>query len=126
MGVSSTADERTVKFKPASRRISARRGEAEARMSLVEGTSRPEYYTRDWETACACGQMRDCWVSSADGEALWLMRLAWSLDDYGFLVFAEGAPQGVGNFAHCGQRFHSAQDGGEQVFGGGGAAAQFR
>ena len=103
------ADERTVKVKPASRSISARRGEAEARMSFVEGTSRPEYYTRDWETA-------RLWPDAG-------LRLAWRLDDYGFLVFAEGAPQGVGNFAYCGERFHRSQDGGQQVFGGCGATA---
>ena len=51
------------------------------------------------------------------------MRLARRLDDYGFLVFAEGAPQGVGDFAHCGEGFHGCQDGGDQILGGGGAAA---
>src|SRR6266403_315183 len=37
-GVSSTAEDITVKVKPAARKISARRGEAEARMSFVEDT----------------------------------------------------------------------------------------
>jgi len=35
MGVSSTAEDIVMKEKPASRRISARRGEAEARMSFI-------------------------------------------------------------------------------------------
>src|SRR5215831_13235839 len=44
-GVSSTAEESTVKGIPASRRTSARRGEAEARINFI-GSLRPGYYTQ--------------------------------------------------------------------------------
>jgi hypothetical protein len=50
------ADDITVKANPAFRKISARRGEAEARISFVELTARPEYYTPPLDTACASGQ----------------------------------------------------------------------
>jgi hypothetical protein len=43
MGVSSTAKDTTVKVMPASRRISARRGEEEARISFM-AKGRQEYY----------------------------------------------------------------------------------
>ena len=45
-----------MKVKPASRRISARRGDAEARMSFVEDTTREEYYTGLGETPWALVQ----------------------------------------------------------------------
>ncbi len=51
-------------------------------MSLVAGTTRPEYYTRGSETARACGQIQHRTTPAA---------VARRLNDYGFLVFAEGA-----------------------------------
>jgi hypothetical protein len=47
------------------------------------------------------------------------------LDDYGFLVFAEGAAEGIGDFADCGVGFDGLQDGGHQILGGAGAALNF-
>jgi len=47
------------------------------------------------------------------------------LDDYGFLVFAEEASEGVGDFADGGVGFDGGEDGGEKIFGGGGAALEF-
>ena len=52
-------------------------------------------------------------------------RPAESLDDDGFLVFAEDAAEGVGDFADGGVGFDGGEDGGEQIFGGGGAACEF-
>ena len=46
-------------------------------------------------------------------------------DDYGFLVFAEEASEGVGDFADGGVGFDGGEDGGEKIFGGGGAALEF-
>src|SRR5258706_13403328 len=43
-------------------------------------------------------------------------------DDDGFLVFAEDAAEGVGDFADGGVGFDSGEDGGEKIFGSGGAA----
>src|ERR1700676_2293529 len=43
-----------------------------------------------------------------------------SSNDYGFLIFAEGAAERVGDFAHGGVGFHGGEDGGEKIFGGGG------
>src|SRR4029077_8523528 len=46
-------------------------------------------------------------------------------DDNRLLVFAEGAAEGVGNFADRGERLDGVEDGGHQVFGGAGAALDF-
>src|SRR6266850_2065418 len=43
-------------------------------------------------------------------------------DDHGFLVFAEDAAEGVGDFADGGVGFDGGEDGGEEIFGSGGAA----
>ena len=48
------------------------------------------------------------------------------LDDDGFAVFAELAAKSVGNFSHGGIGFNGGEDGGEQIFGGGGAASELR
>src|SRR5208282_4110869 len=48
-----------------------------------------------------------------------------SLDDDGFLVFAEDAAEGVGDFADGGVGFDGGEDGGEEIFGGGGAGPEF-
>src|SRR5258706_13548432 len=45
-------------------------------------------------------------------------------DDDGFLVFAEDAAEGVGDFADGGVGFDSGEDGGEKIFGSGGAALE--
>src|SRR5712664_1127339 len=46
-------------------------------------------------------------------------------DDDGFLVFAEDAAEGVGDFTDGGVGFDGGEDGGEEIFGGGGAALEF-
>src|SRR5260370_645382 len=46
-------------------------------------------------------------------------------DDDGFLVFAEDAAEGVGDFADGGVGFDGGEDGGEEILGGGGAALEF-
>jgi hypothetical protein len=46
-------------------------------------------------------------------------------DDDGFLVFAEDAAEGVGDFADGGVGFDGGEDGGEEIFCGGGAALKF-
>jgi len=46
-------------------------------------------------------------------------------DDDGFLVFAEDAAEGVGDFAYGGVGFDGSEDGGEKIFGADGAAAEF-
>src|SRR5260370_1304028 len=46
-------------------------------------------------------------------------------DDDGLLVFAEDAAEGVGDFADGGVGFDGGENGGEEVFGGGGAALEF-
>src|SRR5258706_7793978 len=46
-------------------------------------------------------------------------------DDDGFLVFAEDAAEGVGDFADGGVGFDGGEDGGKKIFGGGGAALEF-
>ena len=45
-------------------------------------------------------------------------------DDDGFLVFAEDAAKGVGDFADGGISFDGSEDGGEKIFGSGGAALE--
>src|SRR5712664_2591302 len=45
-------------------------------------------------------------------------------DDDGFLVFAEDAAEGVGDFARGGVGFDGGEDGGEEIFGSGGAALE--
>jgi len=45
-------------------------------------------------------------------------------DDDGFLVFAEDTSEGVGDFANGGVGFDGGEDGGEEIFGGGGAALE--
>src|SRR5258708_10164703 len=47
-------------------------------------------------------------------------------DDDGFLVFAEDAAEGVGDFADGGVGFDGGEDGGEEIFGGGGPAREVR
>src|SRR6266850_7934412 len=96
-GVSSTAEESTENCIPALRRISARRGEAEARisfMALVEEA----YYSKKWPTACPSGQQPGS-ISQHDG----------------FLVFAENVPQRVGNFSNRCEVFDRRQDRRNQV-----------
>jgi hypothetical protein len=46
-------------------------------------------------------------------------------DDDGFLVFAEDVAEGVGDFAYGGVGFNGGEDGGEEIFCGGGAALEF-
>ena len=48
-----------------------------------------------------------------------------ALDDDGFLVFAEDAAEGVGDFADGGVGFDGGENGGQEIFGGGGAALEF-
>src|SRR4249919_3283500 len=76
------AEERMENENPAAWRISARRVDAEARMSFMS-------------------------------------------DDDGFLVFAEDAAEGVGDFTNGGVGFDGGEDGGEEIFCGGGAALEF-
>jgi len=45
-------------------------------------------------------------------------------DNDGFLVFAEDAAEGVGDFADGGVGFDGGEDGGEKIFGSGGAALE--
>src|SRR6266481_6589566 len=87
------AEESTVKEKPASWRISARRTDADARISFMGNPGGEEYYSK-------------------------------KSDDHGFLVFAEDAAEGVGDFAHGGVGFDGGEDGGEEIFGSGGAALE--
>src|SRR6267143_3405848 len=72
-----------VNEKPASRRISARRTDAEARMSFMR-----------------------------------------KLDDNGFLILAEHAAQGVGDFADSGVGFDGGEDGRKKIFRRGSAALE--
>src|SRR5258706_11861958 len=46
-------------------------------------------------------------------------------DDDGFLIFAEDAAEGVGDFADGGVGFDGGEDCGEKIFGSGGAALEF-
>src|SRR5712664_3862355 len=46
-------------------------------------------------------------------------------DDDGLLVFAEDAAEGIGDFADGGVGCDGGEDGGEEIFGGGGAALEF-
>ena len=46
-------------------------------------------------------------------------------DDDGFLVFAEDVAEGVGDFAYGGVGFDGGEDGGEEIFRGGGTALEF-
>src|SRR5258706_7101440 len=87
------AEESTVKEKPASWRISARRTDADARISFMGNPGGEEYYSK-------------------------------KSDDHGFLVFAEDAAEGVGDFADGGVGFDGGEDGGEEIFGSGGAALE--
>src|SRR5882672_8830147 len=50
MGVSSTADDNTLNDNPADWRISARRVDAEARMSFMRSPPKPEYYRTNAQT----------------------------------------------------------------------------
>src|SRR5204863_8067681 len=104
-GVSSMEEDITVNENPASRRISARRTEAEARMSFIGNpgiSGVEEYYSVSAVRACA-GVQRNKRAS----------------DDHGFPVFAEDAAEGVGDFADRGIGFDGGEDGGEEVFGSG-------
>src|SRR5467141_4638819 len=87
------AEESTVKEKPASWRTSARRTDADARISFMGNPGGEEYYSK-------------------------------KSDDHGFLVFAEDAAEGVGDFADGGVGFDGGEDGGKKIFGGGGAALE--
>src|SRR6267378_2356187 len=78
------AEESTVKEKPASWRTSARRTDADARISFMGNPGGEEYYSK-------------------------------KSDDHGFLVFAEDAAEGVGDFADGGVGFDSIEDGGEAL-----------
>jgi hypothetical protein len=68
MGVSSTAEESTVKEKPALRRISARRSEAEARMSFIVlsfGKNTTDQLRRQpvhWQTRVSCLKSKVEWL----------------------------------------------------------------
>src|SRR5258706_10576657 len=88
------AEESTVKEKPASWRTSARRTDADARISFMGNPGGEEYYSK-------------------------------KSDDDGLLVFAEDAAEGVGDFADGGVGFDGGEDGGEEIFRGGGAALEF-
>jgi hypothetical protein len=46
-------------------------------------------------------------------------------EDDGFLVFAEDVSEGVGDFADRGVGFDGGEDGGEEIFGGGGVPLEF-
>src|SRR5467141_543847 len=87
------AEESTVKEKPASWRTSARRTDADARISFMGNPGGEEYYSK-------------------------------KSDDHGFLVFAEDAAEGVGDFADGGVGFDGGEDGREEIFGSGGAALE--
>src|SRR5712692_8747154 len=85
--------------------------EAEARMSLMASpgiSGGEEYDSASAVTACALVQPK---------------RRA--SDDDGLLVFAEDAAEGVGDFADGGVGFDGGEDGGEEIFGSGGAALEF-
>src|SRR5258708_2806887 len=88
------AEESTVKEKPASWRISARRTDADARISFMGNPGGEEYYSK-------------------------------KSDDHGFLVFAEDAAEGVGDFADGGVGFDGGEDGWKEILRGGGAALEF-
>src|SRR5215813_349613 len=93
-GVSSTAEDKTVKGKPAERKISARRAEPEARISFMAEPLPQEYYRsnlRDWT------------------------RLKNSQDD-GFLVLTKNASQRVRDLSDCGVGFDCRKNCRKQIF----------
>jgi|ERR1700733_914370 len=47
------------------------------------------------------------------------------LDYDGFLIFAEGAAKGVGDFSYCRERFDGSEDSGHEIFGASGAPFDF-
>ena len=53
------------------------------------------------------------------------LRASGDSDDDGFVVFAEDAAEGVGDFADGGVGFDGGEDGGHEIFGGAGAAFEF-
>ena len=61
-GVSSTPEDMTMNEKPAAWRISARRGEVEARMSFMRDSGGEEYYSASAATAWALVRPRH-WLS---------------------------------------------------------------
>src|SRR5260370_23169835 len=77
-----------------------------------------EYYRASAATACALVQGRGGRKSGGEPPHS-------KLDDHRFLVFAEDAAAGVGDFADGGVGFDGGEDGGEESFGGGGAALEF-
>src|SRR5216684_2293561 len=77
-----------------------------------------EYYSARAVTACASVQPKR---RAESGSKLPHSKS----DDDGFLVFAEDAAEGVGNFADSGVGFDGGEDGGKEIFGGGGAALEF-
>src|SRR5579859_7470983 len=52
-------------------------------------------------------------------------RINFMSDDDRFLIFAEDASERVGDFTYGGVGFDGGEDGGEEVFGGGGAALEY-
>src|SRR5580698_379740 len=88
--VSSTSALKTVNSMPALRRISARRGEAEARTT----SSIQTVYKR----GAGVGQRQRQRHTPLRVGCRQAESLSHSSDDYGFLVFAEGAAEGVGDF----------------------------
>src|ERR1700675_1323876 len=63
------AEDITLNEKPASRNISARRSEAEARINFIRGLEREDYYSASAVTACALVQpkRRAIWTGDAEG-----------------------------------------------------------
>src|SRR5882757_1863199 len=122
------AEESAVKEKPASRRISARRVEAEARMSFMVSPGFPE--GKNTIERARRQPVLWCREEADDGDGRAGRKSGGEpphskLDDDRFLVFAEDAAEGVGDFADGGVGFDGGENGGEEIFSGGGAALEF-
>src|SRR6266436_3796814 len=116
-GVSSTADESVVNEKPASRRISARRTDAEARMSFMTILGRNGNNTT--------ARLRRACTSASPRKFIHFADAAYASDDDGLLVFAEHAAKGVGNFADSGVGFDGGEDGRKKILSRASAALEF-
>ena len=98
--------------------MSARRVDAEARISLVAGTVAARILQPEQSESCLWGQVvaDRCKLSVPCDR----------LDDDGFLVFAEETAQGVGDFADRGVGFDRSENCWQKVLAGGGTAGEFR
>src|SRR5258706_15158130 len=116
------AEESAVKEKPASRRISARRVEAEARMSFMVSPGFPE--GKNTIERARRQPVLWCREEADDGDGRAGRKSGGEpphskLDDDRFLVFAEDAAEGGGDFADGGVGFDGGENGGGGGFGGG-------